>query len=209
MSIDAAASSDPSAPSEQPLLGYAPGVPRELQGEIPLRDAELLVAFNGTTLPAACVLCGKQSSETPVKLVFTWDASFTWDKSSHAKRAIRLQLRQKAFVMAFLCADHKKRWQRSRKMSALGIAASVTAISAGMTLAIISQATDSPEWIPTAIWMMVGGLAFITVAMFYLVLASRTLSCKKIHEGYLYLDGAAEHFLEKLPLVPALKEQNP
>ena len=51
---------------------------------------------------------------------------------------------------------------------------------------------------PASLWPLWAGFALLIVSLFYFTLRSRTLTCEKIQEGYLYLDGASPTFLAHL-----------
>ena len=51
------------------------------------------------------------------------------------------------------------------------------------------------------IGLLIGFALFITF-LFIFTLKTRTLSCTKIHQGYLHLQGADDSFLATLPPLP-------
>jgi hypothetical protein len=59
-------------------LGYATSLQKE--GRPPAneayRDRETLIVLHGSTLPSRCILCGDPAAGEPIRMVFTWDASF-------------------------------------------------------------------------------------------------------------------------------------
>jgi hypothetical protein len=177
-----------------PLLGYASGIhpPAKAETSDPTmysREGESLVAFHGSTLPPRCVLCGGDGFRMPIKLTFTWDSSFKVTSIS------TLQLRQQAYVHAYLCAIHRARWTSARYLGGLGILSSVALMMAGSTLAVISENSAMPSWTPLGIGLTIVGFALLICFLFYFTLRSRTMTCRKIEEGYLYLEGASPHFL--------------
>ena len=68
----------------------------------------------------------------------------------------------------------------------------------GMGVAIWSENVDVPRWTPTAIALILLGFAGVICSLFFFTLRSRTLTCSRIQEGYLYLEGAGEQFLAGL-----------
>src|SRR5262249_38804265 len=148
-------SDSPHNPEQTRVLSYASGLHLPAQGEGEALDCyragELLLAFNGCTLPERCLLCGNAGAGLPVKLSFTWDSSFT------VTRISTLQLRQQAYVHAYLCAAHRGRWSRARRNGGIGIAAGVAAMGAGMALGMLSENADVPRWTPLAIGLVIGG----------------------------------------------------
>ena len=194
-------------PVTEPTLGYASGIhppaeAHEAGGSECVRDGDALVAFHGSTLPPHCVLCGNDAHGEPIKLTFTWDASFK------VTQANTLQLRQQATLLAFLCRRHRARWAGARRMGGWGIAASILVMLCGLTMSVISERSDMPTWTPTGIGLTIAGFALLIFSLFFLALRSRTLSCRKIHEGYVYLDGASPEFLALLPQVAAPARDN-
>jgi len=85
---------------------------------------------------------------------------------------------------------------------ALGVALSIC----GGTVAAISESSPVPWYTPLGIELMLTGFTLLIVALFYFAIRTRTLSCRKIEAGYLYLDGAAERFLMTLPVMPVVKQ---
>lgn len=155
-----------------------------------------LIARNATTLPPSCVLCGKPGHEGPIRLTFTWDASF---RRSYVST---LELRKQANVFGFLCALHRRRWRRARLLGGIGTVLGGTLMLAGIILGIWSESSDVPTRTPLGIGLTIAGFAIVIAAMFYFTLRSRTLSCSRIQEDYLYLHGAAESLLDSLPPLP-------
>ncbi len=183
------------------LLGYASGMPRPAEagggaGEA-YREGPTLIALHGTTLPARCILCGGAGFAAPIRLTLTWDASFRLTRVSTP------QLRQKAAVHAYLCAGHRRVWARARRIGVVGATAGMSLMSIGLALGVWSESSDIPAYTPLGIGLTLAGFAVVTAALFYFTLRSRTLTCRRIQEGYVYLEGAAGAFLEGLPELPA------
>ncbi len=205
MSIDAEARVPPEKPAEksgvgeESLLGYASGYhPAADAAEAPIafRQGARLIAFNGTTLPSHCVLCGEVAAGEAIRLMLTWDESFK------VTRVSTLELRRKAVVFAFLCAGHRWRWAAARRRGGIAIGASLALMGVGGVVAILSESSDVPWYTQDGIAAMVAGFAGMIVALFYFTLKTRTLTCSRIQEGYLYLEGAGEGFLGRLPELP-------
>jgi hypothetical protein len=194
------APSDPSPPSSPcPLLGYASGVhfPVENPNDgAAFRDGTLLIALNGTTLPQRCVLCGGISHSAPVRLAFTWDSSFRVSSTS------TLELRKTAFMFAYLCQQHRAVWSRARRYGGIGAIFGLVVMCAGMTLSVLSESSVVPSYTAIGISLTIAGFAVVIASLFFLSLRSRTLTCQRIQEGYLYLDGAGEEFIKSLPPLP-------
>jgi hypothetical protein len=190
-------SSAGSGSAASPLLGYASGIhyPGQSGGEA-YRDGNMLICSNGTTLPPRCVLCGRQGAGAPIRLTLTWDSSF---RLTHIST---LQLRQTANVYAFLCPQHRKVWSHARTIGGIGVIGGVSVMFAGMTLGIWSESSDIPVYTPLGIALTIAGFAVVIIAMFFFTLRSHTLICRRIQEGYLYLEGAADAFLDGLTDVP-------
>jgi len=187
------------------MLGYASGIHPPPPGSAAdpslfSREQDSLVAFHGSTLPPRCVLCGNDGAHQPIKLTFTWDSSFT------VTRISTLQLRQQAYVHAYLCTIHHSRWRAARRVGSWGIAGSVGLMFAGSGLAVISESSEMPSYTPLGIGITIAGFALLICFLFYFTLRSRTLTCRKIVEGYLYLDGASERFLVHLGSAPAIDD---
>ena len=180
-----------------PMLPYASGIHPAIRAEVKdptivVRSGDDLVAFHGSTLPPRCVLCGADGFRKHIKLTFSWDASFTMTKVS------TLQLRQQAYVHAYLCAIHRARWASARWLGGLGIALAACVIACGGVIAALSEWSTMPLWTPLAIAITISGFALMIFALFFFTLRSRTLTCRKIQEGYLYLEGASPRFLVHL-----------
>ena len=77
----------------------------------------------------------------------------------------------------------------------------------GMALGVWSESSNIPVYTPHGIALTIAGFATVIVSMFFFTLRSRTLACRRIQEGYLYMEGAAEAFLESLPELPRKEEQ--
>jgi hypothetical protein len=183
------------APSS-PLLPYASGIHYPVAPDAPgeaFRDGPTVICLNGTTLPPRCILCGGAGAGSPIHLTLTWDSSFRLTRIS------TLELRKKACVHAFLCVRHRLTWSRARVFGGMGVAAGVSLMGAGMALGIWSESSDIPVYTPVGIMLTIAGFALVIVSMFFFTLRSRTLSCRQIQEGYLYLEGASDAFLEGLP----------
>jgi hypothetical protein len=199
-------SDDAPPPSEPPpLLPYASGVhyPVEPGGTAPdgaFREDTTIICLNGTTLPARCILCGAEGAGTPIRLTLTWDSSFRRTYVS------TLELRKQATVYAFLCARHRQIWTRARIFGGLGATAGVAIMAAGLALDMWSENLDVPDYTSPAIVITLVGFAVVIVSLFVIALRSRTLTCSRIQEGYLYLEGAAESFLNSLPELPRKPE---
>jgi hypothetical protein len=200
MNIDAEAPvSPPQSPDSSggtPLLGYATGFhPAADPAATPIafRQGVQLIAFNGTTLPSCCVLCGEPGIGPPIRLKLTWDESFKVTGIS------TLKLRQQALVFAFLCSLHRARWSNGIRRGGWGIGLSLLLMGIGGALAVFSENSDLPAYTEHGILLMIAGFAGVIVSLFYFTLLTRTLACSRIQEGYLYLEGAAEKFLATLP----------
>ena len=193
-------------PDAAPLLPYASGMhypaePGSSADGAVFREGPIIICLNGTTLPARCILCGDHGAGTPIRLTVTWDSSF------RLTRVSTLELRQKASVHACLCARHRLIWSRARLFGGIGAAAGAAVMGAGLALSVWSESSDIPVYTPYGIALTIAGFAAVIGSMFFFTLRSRTLSCRRIQEGYLYLEGAAEAFLEGLPELPRKAEQ--
>jgi hypothetical protein len=195
----------PDAPDRSPEdsgdgpLNYATGyhpAADSAGAPIAFRQGARLIAFNGTTLPAHCILCGSQGAGAAIRLTLTWDESFKVTKVS------TLELRRKAIVFAFLCERHRWRWAAARRRGGIAIFGSLSLMAAGAAAAILSDSSDVPWYTQYGISAMIAGFAGIIVALFYFTFRTRTLTCSQIQEDYLYLEGASEDFLARLPELP-------
>jgi hypothetical protein len=188
-----------SANAAIPLLGYASGIHYPVEsgaaGEA-FRVGATLICLDGTTLPPRCILCGDPGAGAPIRLTLTWDSSF---RLTHVST---LELRKKAHVCAFLCARQRQIWSHARFIGLVGVVAGVSVMIAGIAVGVWSDGSDIPAYTPLGIELMIAGFALVIVSMFYFTLRSRTLSCRQIQEGYLYLEGAADAFLDGLPELP-------
>ena len=178
-----------------PLLPYAAPLPQVSAGEI-FRQEECLVVPTGVTLPARCILCGGEGADGPVNLTFTWDDSFRVTKLS------TLQLGRKGKIRAYLCVTHRRRWRSARFYGSLAAAASALIMLAGIVMGLLSENATVPFYTPHAIAVVLTGFGALICSLFFLSLRSRTLSCTRIEEGYLYLKGASPAFLETLSVLP-------
>jgi len=163
------------------------------------RDGELLVVRDGIILPPMCILCGRASHRDPILLHFSYDASFRLTRRSS------LQLVLRGTVRASLCKVHWGQWVVGRVAGIAGVALGVALSICGGTVAAISESSPVPWYTPLGIELMLTGFTLLIVALFYFAIRTRTLSCRKIEAGYLYLDGAAERFLMTLPVMPVVK----
>jgi hypothetical protein len=197
----------PSPPSPQnnsanapaPLLSYATGIHYPLSADTPgevYRDGSTLICSNGITLPQRCVLCGEQGAGAPIRITVTWDTSF------HITHESTLEMRKQASVHAFLCQKHRRRWARARSIGGIGLTVSALAMFAGMVLAVYSENSAIPFYTSQALTITIVGFACVIVSLFFFTLRSHTLSCSRIREGYLYLEGADDAFLDTLPQLP-------
>lgn len=181
-------------------LEYASPVPLARVGDV-LRargasEELLLVVRDGVTLPSVCVLCGKEPHKGPILLRFSWDASFRLTRQSS------LQLGLRGSVWAYLCRGHRGQWVVGRVAGIVGIVVSFLLIVIGGAVAAVSESSPMPLYTALGIELMIAGFAVMNVALFYFALRTRTLSCKRIEAGYLYLDGAWEEWVRGLPEVP-------
>jgi len=162
------------------------------------RDGELLVVRDGIILPPVCILCGRASHKEPILLRFSYDASFRLTRRSS------LQLGLRGTVRASLCKVHRGQWVVGRLAGIAGVALGVVLIIGGGAVAAVSEASPVPWYTPLGIELMLTGFTLLIVALFYFAIRTRTLSCKKIEAGYLFLDGAAERFLKPLAVMPVV-----
>jgi hypothetical protein len=174
--------------------------PGAAAGGAAFRDGDAIICQNGTTLPQRCILCGGAGCGAPIRLTLTWDSSF------RLTRVSTLELRKKATVYAYLCARHRQIWSRARVYGGIGALAGAVLMAAGLALDLWSENLDIPDYTPQAIGMTIAGFAVVIVALFYFALRSRTLSCARIQDGYLYMNGAAAAFLEGLAELPRKQE---
>jgi hypothetical protein len=188
-----------SADASAPLLAYASGLHPPLasdaDGEI-YRQGPTLIVANGSTLPPRCILCGEPGAGPPIRLTLTWDSSFRLTFHS------TLELRTKASVHAFLCPGHRQTWARARSIGGIGFLAAVSLMFGGIGLSILSESSTIPRYTPLGLAITIAGFALAIVALFFFTLRSQTLTCSRIQEGYLYLQGAADAFLDSLPELP-------
>jgi hypothetical protein len=193
--------------ADTPLLPYASPTPLAAQGDL-IRDALLLIARDGTTLPPRCILCNKdaapQQMQNPLKLKFSWDPSF---KVTHAPST--LELRRAGFIHAYLCPVHYRNWRNGRLLGIAGMIACTLLMLAASVLAILSEIADIPLYSPHALVALLIGFALFIIFLFLFTLKTRTLACTRIHEGYLYLAGAHESFLATLPPLPQTLNPGP
>jgi hypothetical protein len=177
---------------EDRALAYeTPGV-RERRGVL-FREGEVVVVRDGTELPAVCVVCGENGSGHGVKLVFTWDASFqvTREKST-------LALRRVGSVVAHLCGRHRRRWVVGRVVGVGGMILSGMVMGVGIGMAVVSESSDVPRWTGAGIEVLMAGFGGMILFLFVFALRTRMMSCRRIEEGYLYLEGAGEGFVRLL-----------
>jgi len=186
--------------AEKPLLGYASGlhVPAGAGdpgggGEAYSDAAGTLVVRYGTTLLERCVLCGDPAEGAAIRLTLTWDSTFRMTTRS------TLELRKQANVYAFLCRRHRTKWSGARFWGGVGSVSSLAVLTAGLATGVLSESSDIPEYTPLGIALVIAGFTGIIISLFFFTLQSRTLSCRRIEEGYLYLDGAGDEFLRHLP----------
>lgn len=152
-------------------------------------EGKLLVARDGVELPAVCVICGAEGTGGGIRLVFTWDDSFHVTKQKST-----LELRRSGSVVAHLCGPHRRQWLAGRVVGAGGMIASGTLMLAGLTLAVVSESSDVPRWTGTGIEALLAGFAGMILFLFIFTLRTRLMACRKIEQGYIYLQGAGEGF---------------
>jgi hypothetical protein len=179
-----------------PLLGYATPLPLARAGVL-FRDGKIAVARDGSELPALCVLCGEEAMGKTLRLTFTWDASFqvTRQKST-------LELRKSGTVQAHLCSRHYRRWAAGRIIGVGGMILSGIVMTGGIVLAAVSENSDVPRWSGVGIGALMLGFGMMILFLFVFALRTRTMSCKRIEGGFLYLAGAGEGFLRGLAPIP-------
>jgi hypothetical protein len=195
-----------SANTPAPLLSYASGshfpISFPQSADTPdevFRDGPTLICTNGITLPPRCVLCGDEGAGPPIRLTLAWDSSF------HITRQSTLEMGKQASVYAFLCPRHRRKWSRARSIGGIGLTVSVLAMFAGMALAVYSENSPIPFYTSQGLAITIVSFALVIIFLFFFTLRSYTLSCSRIQEGYLYLEGADDAFLDTLPQV----RQNP
>ena len=76
-------------------------------------------------------------------------------------------------------------------------------MACGIALGIYSESSDIPFYTPHGITLTIVGFAGMILSLFFFTLRTRTLSCNRIQDGYLYLEGAAPAFLQHLPPLPS------
>lgn len=190
---------------DPPLLAYASG-PRRAGAATSAADpahpgetyrlGETLVATDGASLPPRCVLCAGDAFGPPLRLSFSWDTSFRITKAS------TLQMARKARLFARLCKSHRRRWSRGRAVGIIGAIASSALTIAGVLIAASSEASQIPLYATDGIDLVIAGFACTILFLFWFALRTRTLSCDRIEDGYLYLYGASAQFLATLPELP-------
>ena len=196
---------DGPSPQNDPLLTYASG-PRRAgspssaadladPGEI-YRFGDTLVATDGATLPPRCILCGEGAFGPPLPLSFSWDTSFRVTKAS------TLQMARKARIFARLCKAHRQRWNRGRIVGVTGAMVGALLTILGVVMAALSEASQVPLYASDGIDLVIAGFAGTILFLFWFALRTRTLSCDRIEDGYLYLAGASSEFLAGLPEPP-------
>jgi hypothetical protein len=192
-----AAQESPKSNEEIPLLAYATPSPLAELGTL-FRAGNQLVVRDGLELPDRCVLCGTNGAAKSVSLTFTWDHSF-----QVAPRPSTLELRKSGKVRAHLCAAHYRGWAMGRVLGLGGMIVSALMMVGGAGLAVVSENSDVPRWTGTGIAWLMAGFGIMILSLFILVLRTRTMGCRRIEGGFLYLSGAGEEFLRGLPEVPA------
>jgi hypothetical protein len=191
----------PGSANAGPLLGYASGIHLPDDSGDAYRQGPTLICSNGITLPPRCILCGQPGAGAPIRLTLTWDASF------HLTHVSTLELRKQASVHAFLCRRHRSIWSHARSIGGIGVILGVSTMFFGMALGIYSESSDIPVYTPLGIGLTIAGFALVIISMFFFTLRSRTLTCRRIQEGYLYLEGAADAFLDTLSDLPPADEK--
>jgi hypothetical protein len=184
-----------------PLIPYAAFTSRAQPGDV-FRNGDVLIVRDGITLRDACILCGKAGAGQPLRLKFSWDSSFQVAKSS------TLELRRAGMVRASMCEMHLGRWRSGRIMGAVGMGASAVLMAASAIVAVVSESSTVPLYTPHAIAILLVGFALFIGFMFLFTLRTRTLTCQRIENGYLYLEGVGEEFLEGIEPLPR-QEQAP
>ncbi|HUO10174.1 MAG TPA: hypothetical protein VM008_17845 [Phycisphaerae bacterium] len=184
-------------PDQLPLLAYATPSPLAEVGWL-FREGNQLVVRDGWELPERCILCGADEAEKSALLTFTWDHSF--QVSPHRST---LELRKSGKVRAHLCAAHYRAWAMGRAVGIGGMIVSALVMMGGAGLAAVSENSDVPRWTGTGIAWLMAGFGMMILSLFVFVLRTRTMACRRIEGGFLYLSGAGEAFLRGLPEVPA------
>jgi hypothetical protein len=178
-------------------LPYATPSPLASHGDL-FRDGPLLVARDGIMLDPVCILCGEAADTPALHLRFTWDSSFKRTTGS------TLELRRAGSIHARLCPRHLGRWKSGRLTGLIGMIASGLLMLAAIVVAVINESSDIPRYTPHAIGVLLVGFAIFIGFLFLFTLRTRTVKCCRIEQGYLYLEGVHEAFLERLPDLPEL-----
>jgi hypothetical protein len=178
-----------------PLLPYASPAPIAGEGDI-FRDGPTLVARAPITLIPFCLLCGAPADDGLVRLRFTWDPSF------RVTRRSTLQIRAAATLRAHLCPGHYRGWRFGRIIGTCGMFFSVLLMVVSLAIGIWSESSDVPRFTSSAIGALMVGFALFIGFVFLFTLKTRTVNCRRIENGYIYLEGADEAFLTRLPPLP-------
>lgn len=179
---------------EKPVLSYAGGRQFTGHGDM-FREGELLVVRIGTILPRRCLLCGGEVAEgvMPRKQMFSWDASF-----QIIKEASRLEMGKSGTVGVYFCTTHRGRLRNGKWAGAIGMIVSGVVMLAGIVIVAVNDLSDVPRHTGAGVWLLMAGFACAIVSLFLFTLRTRTVTCERIEEGYLFLRGAGEGFLREM-----------
>jgi hypothetical protein len=194
------ASNPPEDRETSPLLSYATPAPLGRAGSW-FREGNVLVVGDGSELPERCIFCGEGKTRD-VLLTFTWDPSF-----QVTRQKVTLELRRSGTVRAHMCTRHYRGWSLGRMIGMGGMIVSALLMVGGVTLAVVSESSDVPLWTGMGIGGLLAGFGMMILFLFVFTLRTRTMSCRRIAGGLLFLAGAGEEFLKGLPPLPQeLKE---
>jgi hypothetical protein len=186
MGSDALAAQAPAAPI--PVIPYASpgyGAPVVVGA---WRDGGIVVLYQSSELPDACVKCGGPPV-TRLKRTVTWFPPLAYLGLLGGVlpfAVIAIVLQKKATVRVPLCGLHLQQ----RKRSIL--------IAWGLSLGGLALAIVGPMYVEPALTIPLGILVFI-IGVALGVIAANPLKPRKIDPPYAYLKGACELFLTQLP----------
>lgn|SRR5574341_2405187 len=156
------------------------------------RDGATLVMDKNASLPDRCVKCNAPANGLRVRKKLSWHHPFLYLLIFGAALVyviLAMALSKRAIVEFGICQNHKR-----RRRILLNIGFGLLAI--GLMLPFVGFGYDYPE-------IGVLGILLFLVAVFWLVIAARVVSLKKIDDRYVWLTGVNRDFLAQFAPLPS------
>jgi hypothetical protein len=172
------------------VLGYSGGGGGPFLPGAPVwREGKKILVASGSHLPDQCVKCGQPGNGKPVRKSFSWHeqwVSFLVLLSPIVYLIVAMVMRKQGKLTYSLCQRHV-----ASRRNAMLVSGGVALLAIPMFF-IGGSERDLVGLIPLGIVVLIGGLIA-------LLITARTLTPTKIENNYLWLKGAGEGFLSRLP----------